>query len=75
MYSFFVNKILKFVLLALPYFFMVLGIGIYDRVKPEIGGFPFFYWYQLLWIFLAAILTSTVYAIEQREKRGASHVH
>jgi hypothetical protein len=61
------NSILKFVLLVLPYVFMTFGFGIYDRQYPEIGGWPFFYWYQLVWIFLAAILTSTVYAIEKHE--------
>ncbi len=73
---FIMNKILKFILLTLPYYFMVLGVGIYDRVKPELGGFPFFYWYQLMWIFIAALLTSIVYTIEQREKeRRVKHVH
>ncbi len=68
------NKALKFVLLALPYFFMVLGVGIYDRAKPELGGFPFFYWYQLVWIFIAAGLTFAVYSIEEKEK-GVKNVH
>jgi hypothetical protein len=63
------NNVLKFVLLVLPYLFMVLGFGIYDRASPYLGGFPFFYWYQMLWIFLAALLTYTVYAIEQSEKK------
>jgi hypothetical protein len=45
-----------------------LGIGIYNRVNPELGGWPFFYWYQLVWIFVAAILTSAVYLVERREK-------
>ena len=65
------NSILKFIILALPYAFMVLGFGIYDRATPYLGGMPFFYWYQILWIFLAAILTSIVYFIENREgKKG-----
>ncbi|WP_337861111.1 DUF3311 domain-containing protein [Ferroplasma sp.] len=63
------NGILKFVLLALPYFFMTLGFGIYDRIQPEAFGIPFFYWYQLAWVFIAAILTFTVYAIETGEKK------
>jgi cell division protein FtsW (lipid II flippase) len=64
------NSILKFVLLVLPYAFMVLGFSIYDRATPYLGGMPFFYWYQILWIFLAAILTSIVYFIESRESKG-----
>jgi len=47
---------------------MVLGIGIYNRVNPKLGGWPFFYWYQLVWIFIAAIITSAVYLVERREK-------
>ncbi len=68
------NWLLKFIVLAIPYFFMVLGIGIYMRVKPELGGFPFFYWYQLVWIFIAAALTFSVYSIENAEKKkGVTH--
>ena len=26
----------------------------YDQIEPRLFGFPFFYWYQLLWVFLAA---------------------
>ena len=62
------NAILKFILLAIPYFSMVLGIGIYNRVNPTLGGWPFFYWYQLVWIFIAAILTSAVYLLEKKDK-------
>ena len=61
------NKVIKGILLLLPYIFMVLGFSIYNRVNPELGGLPFFYWYQLLWIFLAAGLTFTVYTLESRE--------
>ena len=64
------NWLLKFILLAIPYFFMVLGVGIYMRVKPELFGIPFFYWYQLVWIFIAAALTFSVYEIEEHEKKG-----
>ncbi len=64
------NAILKFVLLAIPYFFMVLGIGIYNRVNPTLGGWPFFYWYQLVWIFIAAILISIVYLLERNDRRS-----
>lgn len=29
----------------------------YNFVDPTIGGIPFFYWYQILWVFLTAGLT------------------
>ena len=34
---------------------------IYVRAQPELFGFPFFYWYQLLWVVLASALTWIVY--------------
>jgi hypothetical protein len=64
------NNIVKFIMLVIPYVFMTVGFTIYDRVQPEIGGWPFFYWYQLMWIFIAGILTFSVYTIETREHKA-----
>jgi len=33
----------------------------YNSVEPTLGGVPFFYWYQLLWVIIGAILTAIVY--------------
>jgi Protein of unknown function (DUF3311) len=33
-----------------------LGVPIYARVTPQLGPFPFFYWYQLLLVPVVAIL-------------------
>jgi len=49
-----------YVLLALP-FVGLLYPPLYSRESPELLGFPFFYWYQLLWVPVAALLTWTVY--------------
>ena len=49
-----------YVLLALP-FAGLLYPPLYSRESPELLGFPFFYWYQLLWVPVAAVLTWTVY--------------
>jgi len=35
--------------------------SIYSRATPEFLGFPFFYWYQIAWILLSALLTAVVY--------------
>jgi hypothetical protein len=32
-------------------------------------GFPFFYWYQLLWVFISAALVSICYRLVSREER------
>jgi hypothetical protein len=51
------------VLLLIP-FVAVLWVPWYNRIEPAIGGVPFFYWYQLLWIVLCAVTCLIVYRIE-----------
>jgi hypothetical protein len=33
----------------------------YNKIEPTWAGIPFFYWYQLLWVIIGAILTAIVY--------------
>lgn len=52
----------------------VLGtliVPIYTRSAPKLGSFPFFYWYQLLWVPVVALLTTTCYLITTRVAREA----
>jgi hypothetical protein len=35
--------------------------AVYARSTPELFGFPFFYWYQIAWILLSALITGIVY--------------
>jgi hypothetical protein len=51
-------------LLLLVPFVAVLWVPFYDSVEPTWWGIPFFYWYQLLWIILGAIIIAIVYRIE-----------
>jgi hypothetical protein len=44
------------VLLSLP-IVALLWVGSYSRVDPTVAGFPFFIWYQFLWVFLCAACT------------------
>ena len=44
-----------------------LIVPIYARTSPTLAGIPFFYWYQMLWVFIDAILLWIVYAIVTRE--------
>jgi hypothetical protein len=44
------------------------GIGllitaVYARQITTLFGFPFFYWYQFLWVFLTAAITAVVYVL------------
>ena len=54
-----VNKALMTVaclFLALP-IVALLWVSSYARVEPTLAGFPFFIWYQFLWVFLCAACT------------------
>jgi hypothetical protein len=44
----------------------VLWIAFYNRTEPVLWGIPFFYWYQLLWIILSAVIIGLVYLLEHR---------
>ena len=47
-------------LLLIP-FVGTLWVPFYDSAEPRLGGVPYFYWYQFLWIGLGAALTGVVY--------------
>jgi uncharacterized protein DUF3311 len=48
-------------LLFIIQFVAVLWPPFYNKAEPYFIGIPFFYWYQLLWVILGAILTAIVY--------------
>ncbi len=50
-----VVAIIAGILTFIPFLFLIM-VPTYVKTEPEIGGLPFFYWYQLMWLFLAAIL-------------------
>jgi hypothetical protein len=47
-----------------------LLVGTYDKAEPRLFGFPFFYWYQLLWVFLAAGLCGLSFLLLKREREA-----
>ena len=42
-------------------FVAVLWPPFYNKAEPSWIGLPFFYWYQLLWVIIGAVLTTIVY--------------
>lgn len=54
------NKRIWYLLLILP-FVATLVPPLYARAAPPLFGFPFFYWYQILWIVLSAIIVWIVF--------------
>ncbi len=47
-------------LLVLPYIGLCFP-QMYAKATPELFGFPFFYWYQFMWVILTAGLLGLVY--------------
>ena len=47
-------------LLIIP-FIVMLWPPFYNYREPAFIGIPFFYWFQLLWVVITAIITAIVY--------------
>jgi hypothetical protein len=47
-------------LLVLPYLGLCFPL-LYARETPTLFGFPFFYWYQFLWVVLTSALLGLIY--------------
>ena len=52
-------------LLVLLPFIALAWVPFYNRTEPELAGIPFFYWYQLAWIVIGAVLLAIVYLLEE----------
>ena len=48
------------ILLLLP-FIGLLWVPFYNGTLPALFGFPFFYWYQLVWVPITSLLIWIVY--------------
>jgi hypothetical protein len=55
------------VLIAIPVLALLL-VTIYAKDGPHLWGFPFFYWYQFAWVFLASGFTYAAYALIRRTR-------
>jgi hypothetical protein len=47
-------------LLVLPYAAM-LWVPFYNTSEPTLWGYPFFYWYQLLWVLICSGVIALVH--------------
>jgi membrane protein implicated in regulation of membrane protease activity len=50
------------VLLAIP-IVALTWVSSYARETPRLWGFPFFFWYQFLWVFICAACTYTAHRL------------
>ena len=49
-----------------------LWVPFYNHLTPALGGFPFFYWYQLMWVPIVAILSAAAYLLSRLGRRGSA---
>ncbi len=56
-------------LLLLPVL-AVLAVPVFNRTAPALWGFPFFYWYQMLWVILCSVMAAIVFLVEDRGHPG-----
>lgn len=52
-----------------------LLVPTYARINPRLFGFPFFYWYQLVWVFIAAGLCGLSFVLLKRERDAYERAH
>lgn len=52
-------------LLLLVQFVFALWVPLYNKAEPVLAGIPFFYWFQLLLVFVGAALTAIVYFVTE----------
>lgn len=57
------------ILLAIPVLALLI-VGLYADEDPELWGFPFFYWYQFAWVFLASGFTYAAFRVIGRARGG-----
>lgn len=54
--------VLAGILLAIP-IVALCWVSTYAKEDPKLGGIPFFFWYQFLWVFITAALTYAAHRI------------
>ncbi|MGH3373817.1 MAG: DUF3311 domain-containing protein [Actinoallomurus sp.] len=60
-----VVRVVVAVLLIAP-FVVYLSVPSYAKVKPRLAGFPFFYWWQLVWVIVTALFIGVAYLLTRQ---------
>ena len=51
----------------------VIAVPTYNSATPKLGGFPFFYWYQLMLVVLTGVLMVAAYwamKVDERHRKA-----
>lgn len=51
-------------------FVAILWVASYAKTGPDLIGIPFFYWYQILWVIIAAVLTAVAYLLWRHDQHA-----
>jgi hypothetical protein len=62
-------RVLAGLCLAVPVVVM-LWVSSYTKADPKLGGVPFFYWYQLMWVPVSALFTVGAYLLINRDEKA-----
>jgi Protein of unknown function (DUF3311) len=46
----------------------LVTVPTYSNASPHLWGFPFFYWYSLLWMFIETAMCSAAYLLVTRAR-------
>jgi Na+/melibiose symporter-like transporter len=65
--AYWISGVLLVVAVVVP-----LLVPTYAKADPHLWGFPFFYWYQLLWVLISAVITALVYFKTKSRYTGRS---
>ncbi|AUG79615.1 membrane protein [Kitasatospora sp. MMS16-BH015] len=63
------ERVLAVISLAVPVV-ALLWVSSYAKLTPKLGGVPFFYWYQIMWIPLSAVFTCAAYFLLNRDEKN-----
>jgi Protein of unknown function (DUF3311) len=63
------SRILPALCLLVP-FAALLWVPMYAGGSPRLFGVPFFYWYQLAWVFGTPVFMGVAYALRRRAAVG-----
>jgi hypothetical protein len=63
------GRLIAGVCLFIP-FVALLWVNSYAKQTPQLAGIPFFYWYQMAWVFISSALTCIAYVLVRREERA-----
>ena len=55
--------------LAIPVI-ALMWVSSYNKVDPKLGGVPFFFWYQFLWVILCSVLTYSAHLLVLAARKG-----